>query len=416
MGYKLKNKVGTWVIGEDFFDREVEISELMRLIDDDQNVLIVAPRRVGKTSLVKETFRRLEAQDRDYLLYVDVQHCSTPEDVIIALSLSAQPYKRLWGKVEEAFSAFWKQIKGDIESLKCEDLEIKLRAGIAGDWQTKGRSIMKKLAGVDRPITICLDELPIMVARLLKAGNQEEYTLKHKTADVFLSWMRQIMIEYQGRIRFIVCGSIGLEPILRRHRLSHTINQLRSFPVQSWDRPTAAACLRALANHSGVVLPEEAIDAFLNHLSCYIPHHVQMFFSHIQMDAVRRDLLPPTAADVARIYEQSMLSTRGHAELADYEERLLRVLEPASVPLALDLLTEAAVEDGLTKDAADVLTSAERLENPQIVLREVLDVLEHDGYLVWNEERQSWQFVSRLVKDWWKRRFSQTYISPKERR
>ena len=121
-------------------------------------------------------------------------------------------------------------------------------------------------------------------------------------------------------------------------------------------------------------------------------------------------------ADVERIYQTSMLSTRGHAELADYEERLLRVLDPGSVMLALDLLTEAAVIDGLTPENADLLTQGSPLESPDVALREVLDVLQHDGYLEWAEDSKTWRFVSSLIKDWWKRRFGQSYVSPKERR
>ena len=111
-----------------------------------------------------------------------------------------------------------------------------------------------------------------------------------------------------------------------------------------------------------------------------------------------------------------MLSTRGHAELATYEERLLSVLEPESVPLALDLLTEAAVADGLTPKSAQQLMQRAQLADSDAVLREVLDVLQHDGYLAWNDEAKAWQFVSRLVKDWWKKRFQLSYVSLQEGR
>jgi len=77
----LKNKYGPWVSGEDFFNRDTEVRRLTELIDDGNNILIVAPRRVGKTSLVRETFRRMEERNRDYLLFADVQHCSTPEEL-----------------------------------------------------------------------------------------------------------------------------------------------------------------------------------------------------------------------------------------------------------------------------------------------------------------------------------------------
>ena len=41
--------------------------------------------------------------------------------------------------------------------------------------------------------------------------------------------------------------------------------------------------------------------------------------------------------------------------MADYEERLLRVLDKEKIPLALDLLSEAAIKDTLKTVMCDVL-------------------------------------------------------------
>src|SRR5208337_843060 len=107
---------------------------------------------------------------------------------------------------------------------------------LKGDWQAKGRDIMENLAKADLPVTVCLDELPIMLTRLLGDKTDPEYQQRRKEADVFLSWLRSIMGAHQGTLRFIICGSIGLEPILKRHGLSHTITQLRPFALDPWDR------------------------------------------------------------------------------------------------------------------------------------------------------------------------------------
>ncbi|MCP4593438.1 MAG: hypothetical protein GY842_22100 [bacterium] len=96
--------------------------------------MLVAPRRIGKTSLVRETFRRMEERGNDYLLFVDVQDCKTPEDVIVALSLAAQPYGSLASKIADAFSSFWDGFRDKVESVGTSELlELRFREGIAGD-------------------------------------------------------------------------------------------------------------------------------------------------------------------------------------------------------------------------------------------------------------------------------------------
>ena len=402
----LINKYGPWVSGEEFFDREAELEQLIRLLDEGNSILIVAPRRVGKTSLVREAFRRMEKRGRDDLLFVDVQDCSSPQDVIVSLSLAAQPYKHLWAKVTDTFSAFLKQV----ESAQIPDVfGIKLREGLTGDWQAKGQSILKNLSQTDKPLTICLDELPIMLSRLLQPTTSETYPSKRDAADVFLSWLRQVMLLHQDKLRFIVCGSIGLEPILKRHHLSHTITQLRPFPLEPWNRAMAESCLNALAKHYGLEWEHASLNMLLNKLGSYIPHHVQMFFGMLHEDCEKRKNFRPTPEDVNRVYQSSMLSTRGHAELATYDERLQRVLEKEAIPLALDLLTEAAMADGLNVESARLLMRRADLADGEILLSEVLDVLIHDGYLAWDEERTMLRFVSSLVRDWWRRSFELKY-------
>ncbi len=233
---------------------------------------------------------------------------------------------------------------------------------------------------------------------------------RRATAEVFLSWLRRTVTAYPERLRWIICGSIGLEPILARHNLSFTVGHLRAFHLPAWDKTTADACLMSLAAAEGSDWPESSRSALLNKLVHFVPHHVQMYFGHVMDDCRMRDVAAPTAEDVNRVWETHMLSTRGHAELADYEERLLRVLDKAAVDLALALLTEAAVVGRLRLDAARQIVERQGLEHPEKALGDVLRVLEHDGYLEMADDEGDWIFVSPLIRDWWKRRFGAGYV------
>jgi hypothetical protein len=116
---------------------------------------------------------------------------------------------------------------------------------------------------------------------------------------------------------------------------------------------------------------------------------------------------------VTEVYQHSMLSVHGHAELSHLEERLKMVLGPELHPLALALLTEAAVTGKLTTEAATALARRElELENPDASeIRKLLEILEHDGYLR-REGTHGYRFVSKLLEDWWRARFSFGYTSP----
>lgn len=408
MTRKLKNKYGPWVTGDDFFDRDAEVNLLTDHIESGgSHILIVAPRRVGKTSLIRETFRRMEEEESHYLIFLDIQNCTTPEDVVVAMSMGASQYRSLAKKVTDVFNTFLKQFSEAIDTIGAPDLlEIKLREGIKGDWQVKGRNLLSNLAKADRPIIICMDELPIMVSRLIRKSLED--------AEIFLSWLRQVMGQFQENICFIICGSIGLEPILKRYGLSHTIGHLQPFHIDSWDRQTTAQCLDLLAQTKDIDWSPALSYRIADLLGVCIPHHVQMFFGYLFQDLFRAKRRDPNIDDIERVYQTSMLSTRGHAELADYEERLLRVLDRDKIPLALDLLSEAAINGILSTAMCDLLFDRSGLKDKGPVLREVIEVLEHDGYLVMQETNDGWRFSSNLIRDWWKKRFSQSYVTPSE--
>jgi len=70
---------GEEVSGEYFCDREEEIRQLLRDIENSQNVIIFSPRRYGKTSLIKEVLRRAKGF---LTFYIDLYPAITKQKFI----------------------------------------------------------------------------------------------------------------------------------------------------------------------------------------------------------------------------------------------------------------------------------------------------------------------------------------------
>ncbi len=410
---KLIRDVGSWVDNERFWDREKEIANLIELLDEGANILITAPRRIGKTSLIRETGIRLK--DNYCCLQVDLQKSHSPADIITELSVATRPYRSLWNKTKEIFKNVITSAEDKIDELGVNDLTIKFRDGVMSNWQKKGDDMIDAIAGAETPAIIFMDEFPLVINRLLKGPDYTITPERLKETDMFLSWIRSITIKYRQRIRMVITGSIGLEPVLHQARLSHTINTFTPFEVDPWDKTTAAGCLQALANNYGVIFQEGVKERMIERIGSPIPHHVQMFFNYIYEDCKKRGDMHCTEKDAEQVYNSRMLSTRGHAELSTYEERLKSVLSSEALPLALELLTEAAVTRKLTTEAAILLSRDFSFEDKesQDAVREIIGILEHDGYLV--KEKKGYVFVSTLVRDWWKARFGFRYIPAKKR-
>lgn len=68
----LRKTVGNWVDGDRFFNREADLAELRRRVQDGTHTLLTAQRRMGKTSLVRELLRGLEETDEAKCFFVDL--------------------------------------------------------------------------------------------------------------------------------------------------------------------------------------------------------------------------------------------------------------------------------------------------------------------------------------------------------
>jgi hypothetical protein len=411
---KLKQAHGNWVAGDRFWDREKDIELLTRNLNEGAHILLVAQRRMGKTSLMKEINRRL---NNNYItLFVDLQKCVSAEDVIIEICKVMKPHQSLWTKTKDLFSNVLNKLSESIEELNLGEVGIKLRAGLnSGNWSERGDAVFSILSESEKPVLLLMDEVPLLVNRILK-DDDFRVTPKRKTnADEFMSWLRKNSLEHQGTVRIVLSGSIGFEPILRQAGLSATINNFQPFDLKPWDDDTAIGALRALANEYGICFQQGAEAVMVRRLGCCIPHHVQMFFTHVYDRCIRRDRMDFFPDEVNDIYENEMLGIRGHAELTHYEDRLKIVLGPDIFPLALEMLSEAAVVGCLGKEALSALQKGYQFEGTiaQKAEEEILRVLEHDGYL--KAGKDGYRFISRLLQDWWKKRYGIFYIPVLER-
>ena len=415
----LRKAGANWVDGDRFFDRTVELELLAERVRDGTHTLLTAQRRMGKTSLVRELLRRLAEKGDFEAIFVDLEDVTDPSDAIAEICARSRAVQGVWHRVQAGFANMLRDVGDRVDTLSVSELQVKLRAGIdAGNRWRKGDEVLAALAESDRPVVLAIDELPILVNRLVR-GNSGDVTPEGvMAADEFLSWLRKNAQAHQGRIVLILFGSVGLEPILRRAGLSAQANNYSSFDLKPWNEAVANACLTELAKTYDLELPANVHEDMCRRLRCLVPHHVQQFFSHLHEYLRRAHRREAALEDVERVYTDDMLSVRGQVYLDHYEGRLKLVLGTGEYQAALELLTQAAVDDGLLSDGIikryrDYLAASLDPEDTPIAVEDVLHLLEHDGYL--ERQRDGYRFVSGLLEDWWRARHGRFFVSIAQR-
>ncbi len=414
---ELRKAGANWVDGDRFFDREAEIEALRERVQDGTHTLLTAQRRMGKTSLVRELLRRLDDEEEFATIFVDLEDANGAADAVAEIAIQARPIQSAWSRVVASFANRLRDVLDRLHEIGISELRVKLRAGIdAGNWRQSGDQVFEALAASEKPVVLAIDELPILVNRLLKGQDYRITPERREAADQFLSWLRRNGQDHRGKVCLIISGSVGLEPVLREAGLSAHANIFSALDLRPWSQEVSVRCLAALARTYGIDFSEDVPNEMCRRLRCCVPHHVQQFFDQLHEHLRRNGRTTATIADVDRVYQDDLLSVRGQVDLDHYEVRLKMVLGTESYKAALLLLTEAAVNNGLLTHQTVQLYREATPSSPAkdgVSIDDVLYALEHDGYL----ERQAggYRFVSGLVEDWWLARHGQ-YFTPIEDR
>ncbi len=375
------------------------------------HTLLTAQRRMGKTSLVRELLRRLDEDGEFATVFVDLEGAMDAADAVAEMATQARSLLGVRDRTTSWLRDSVRGVRDNIEELGISELRVRLRASLdAGNWQRIGDQVFEDLAANDRPVVLAIDELPVLVNRLLKGHEYRVTRERLAVTDGFMGWLRKCCQSHDGKICLIISGSVGLEPVLSQARLSAHANVYTPFDLKPWSHDVAVECLMALARGQRVGLPDEIRREMCRRLRCCVPHHVQLFFHHLYEYLVRDQRNEATLDDVDQVYRRDLLSVRGQASLVHYEERLRMVLGDEDYIDALSLLSEAVVNGGqLTHKVIELYRNEAAEMGKDDSVTNVLYVLQHDGYL--EECEGGYAFVSGLLEDWWRARHGESFTS-----
>lgn len=384
----VKNVTGAPARGNDFFNRKREVRQMWRRLETD-NVLLLAPRRVGKTSLLQHLVDHAEAEGYQ-AVYLTVSDQATELDFVRLLCKGLSQLKGGDGIFKKA----WDRLRSALPDLslgKVEAFGVALELGPQHErhWRLVADALLRALREAPGRAVIMIDELPRFVVALLH--------LDRERARRFLNWFREARIdrEVSENLRWILCGSIGLDTIVERERMGDTINDLKVESLEAFERPDADALLEALAETHKIELDASVRAAILDRLQWLIPYHIHLIFNALRT----RELERVTLADAEAAYADLLHPT--HRIYFDWwVQRLHEELGPTDGGHALAVLAAIAADPGGARgDTLSALLVSRQVDDGARQ-RGLLRVLEGDGYLVRQDGR--YLFRSPLLRDYWR--------------
>jgi hypothetical protein len=387
-----RNNVGRPVEGDDFYGREAEQARMWRDLETD-NLLLLAPRRVGKTSLMKRLERdaELHAFRSVYLTVADVKDESSFVRRLYEAALRGPDEATLWRKIQDSAAGRWVKALRPT-SVTAGPLGVEFDAAADGRWEELGDALARALQGGDRRWLLLLDELPVFVLSLLDDPPRARH---------FLNWFRALR-QQTTHVRWLLAGSVGLDTVAALHNLADTINDLEIAELGAFRPDEARNFLAALDRTHQLGLDEAAQDRVIERVGWPIPYFLQLVYKQLRNEADAGDGRVD-AAGVDRAYARLLDPT--HRVQFDYwRQRLTEQLGRVRAGHAHQLLSAVAAgpEGATPATLSQVLGSA--VPDPEeraAALEFTLGVLRRDGYLVPVGGR--WMYRAPLLRDWWRR-------------
>ncbi|SOD98411.1 ATP-binding protein [Spirosoma fluviale] len=388
----MTNKVGSPVEGDDFFDRKAELAEAWDLLQNGNHLLISAPRRVGKTSLVRRLVR--DAQGANWkALFINVEG---EENEIGFVRLFVEGLKEQKNWFEKTKDNTFKTLSSLLQSL-----ELEVKADDVGSmtvkWnQAKTADLKTQLLDLLRTMEdglIVIDELPILLNRIAKAENGKQ------RAESFLHWLRSFRQLPGLRIRWVFCGSIGLDSFTERMGVVKTINDLYGFPLGAFTPKVADQFLERLGQDNSLPLSPAVRQEIVTLTGWPLPYYLQLLFSKLKSAHRIQGLSSVvTVEDVAPAFSKAAV----HSNLGTWMERLDEQLTDEDARLAkgiLDLLSRQ--QKGRKRSLLEQHLGALRVapENIKDKATQLLKMLERDGYLL--SQEGTYAFRSPLLRTYW---------------
>jgi hypothetical protein len=207
-------------------------------------------------------------------------------------------------------------------------------------------------------------------------------------------------------VRWVLCGSAGLDAFTQRLQLGATVGDLLLFPLDALPIPRAIELFERLAGDNGLQLPPGAAADAVARIGWSTPYFVQLVVHQLGELGGRSTPVDGAALDAAF---EALTQPSSRLYFDPWYQRLTVELGRPHDAQARALVTACAKDpEGAPRAALEqvlarvIAADGEREET----LAWLLSVLEGDGYLVRESGSGRYRLRSPLLRAYWLRRVS----------
>ena len=385
--WKYPNTItGDAATGDKFFKRERIVEQFWREVRKGNHILFVAPRRVGKTSVMKD----IEENPIDgyRCIYQNIESVNSKNGF----------YKRLFELFLQCVNRSAKA-KGLVAKWvkKFNISEITLTGIKIGksdiDYKEELRQLIAELNDVDEHIVIFLDEFAEVINTLAKKDLQNDaidilHTLREMRSDANCN-----------KLTLVFAGSIGLEYVVKSIERPKLINDLFRITTIPLTKEEGLLLINQLTKDATINFSEEVSVYLLEKLNHLLPYYIQLMIEEIDVIA-KKDNAPEITKEVIDAAFDNVI--KNNKNFDDWLERL-KDYQKNVFPFINEILIKCAFNNQITVQEIFNIALAEKHQLGDDYMN-YIEQLITEGYLVESSKHQ-YRFISPFLQKFWKNKY-----------
>lgn len=349
------------------------------------HVLLAAPRRVGKSSVMLAMLKNCPENTR--CAFRNIQGIQSEHEFYEQLFELIVRCLDNFGKGKTWLNTFFKGIS--IEEITLDGIKFGDKKDL--DYATEIDNLLGKIAQQPINIVLLLDELPEVLNRLYKNDRSAE-------AGAILNRLREWRQRPDIRQHFslVLAGSVGIHHIVKS--IEGRIADINDFAVVPFDPLTHAEAVDyiAWATQGATVQYDAAlVTCLLDKVNHYIPYFLNLLLDEVNRMARSTSTPHVTNDDIETAF---WAVVKNHKNFEDWKNRLFAYFPEQEADFLNEILTFTAHSGSInTRQLYDLA----RKHQQQRQYMELVGGLEHDGYIA--EQENVYAFVSPFLQAFWKR-------------
>ena len=382
----MKNSVGQAVRGENFWNRENELASIWDAIESGSHILLVAPRRVGKTSIMFNL--QDNPQDGYIVVYVDTESADSENEFWQKLfnALMAEDFTNSLKVYSQQFWTFLTKIK--IKKVSTEGVEF--GDGIITDYATAFERLVKELDG-DKKLIIMVDEFAQTVENIIKYEDD-------KSAESFLR-THQVLRKNPSilnHVTFIYAGSIGLESVVAKIASMKFISDLNSIKVNPLTFDDAEVFTEQLCKSVSIKMSNKTIIYLLEKIEWLIPFYIQLLIQELKTFS-RENNVSEIDEEIIELAIKRAIDHKNYFE--HWRSKLKEGFKKKGYLFSKEILNTISEDNMMTSLQISNIATKHELDDDYA--REIIHSLVYDGYINNHDNVKEYRFNSPILKLWW---------------